>query len=215
MLHPRDCPKFDYSLHPDRHQVLGRQTRALLTALRRSELHDHELARDTRPVHRHLFSELTPNGYDYFAGHYRGESYRCLRFYEVRIPNDPRVGFPAETVWHLMSKLNEIVSGSLAGLDASHEIPDGRLPPAEKLSYTVAVACQLFVTFLTIHPYADGNGHVGRFCIWAILGRYSYWPERWPIEPRPPNPPYLDLIRQYRDGNAEPLEEYVLQCLAA
>ncbi len=215
MVHPRDCPNFDYSLHPNRHEVLERQTRVLLAALRRKEIDDRDLASDTRPVHRHLFSELTPPRHDYYAGHYRGERYRCLRFLQVGIASDPRVGFPAETVWQWMQELDRIISSSLAGLDASHEIPDTRLPREEKLSYTVAVACRLFVAFLTIHPYADGNGHAGRFCIWAILGRYNYWPEQWPIEPSPPNPPYVDLIRQYRDGNSEPLEEYVLQCLAA
>jgi hypothetical protein len=32
---------------------------------------------------------------------------------------------------------------------------------------------------------------------------------RLPLEPRPPDPPYSDLIKLYRDGNKQPLEIYI------
>jgi hypothetical protein len=57
----------------------------------------------------------------------------------------------------------------------------------------------------------NGNGHAARFVLWTILGRYGYWPERWRVDPRPPDPPYTQLIFDYRSGNHEPLETYVLQ----
>jgi Fic family protein len=78
----------------------------------------------------------------------------------------------------------------------------------------VVVACMVFELFLRIHPYANGNGHAARFCTWAILGAFGYWPERWPIEPRPPDPPYTQLLVDYRNGNRVPLERYLLSCIA-
>jgi Fic family protein len=76
------------------------------------------------------------------------------------------------------------------------------------------LACRVFEVFLRIHPYANGNGHAARFLIWCLLSRYGYWPKGWPIEPRPPDPPYTHLISEYRNGNWEPLEEFVLKTVA-
>ena len=93
-------------------------------------------------------------------------------------------------------------------------LPSGQLSDEDKALYTVMFACRVFEIFLRVHPYANGNGHVARFLIWSILGRYDYWPQQWPIEPRPPDPPDSQLIVEYRNGNPEPLEQYVLQCIA-
>lgn len=213
-MHPADCPEFEYEHHPRRREVLSREGARIIAKLRRRATDTCAAAEDTRPTHRRLFRRLTPRGFKCYAGHYRGEDYRCLRHYPVGIRGDPRVGLPAIVVGPHMRDLRYLIRSALAGLDASHSLPDSHLPIAEKLAYTVAVACRVFVTLLTIHPYANGNGHAGRFCIWALLGRYDYWPERWPLDPRPPDPPYTDLIRTYRDGNPEPLESFVLQCIA-
>jgi hypothetical protein len=57
------------------------------------------------------------------------------------------------------------------------------------------------------------SGHAARFIMWAILGRYKFWPVRWTVEPRPADPPYTDLLRRHRDGDTKPLIEYVLACI--
>ncbi len=214
-MHPEDCPEFEYSGHARRRQVLAAEVERALKRIRSGQIKTGAIAADTRPFHRRLFRELTPKGFDYFAGHYRGEDYRCLKHYPVRVRDDPRVGLPPDTVLLNMEDLRNLIRTSLVALDASHSLPDAQLPQAEKLVYTIAVACLVFVKMLTIHPYANGNGHAARFGIWAMLGRYDYWPERWPIEPRPPDPPYVDLIRAHRNGNPEPLEMFVLKCVAA
>jgi hypothetical protein len=47
------------------------------------------------------------------------------------------------------------------------------------------------------------------------LGRYGHWPRRWPVDPRPQDPPYSQLIVRHRNGDPVPLERFVLQALTA
>jgi fido (protein-threonine AMPylation protein) len=218
-LHPRDCPGatlpgWEYKDHPRHDPILNTETVQVLVALRSGAMDTSKFTADTRPVHYRLFRDLVPAGYAYFAGHYRGESYRCLQYYTVGIQNDPRVGYPPEGVLGSMEKVAQEVQTTLKVLDAAIDVPNSRLPREEKLKYVVAFACHMLELFFTIHPYANGNGHMGRFMVWSILGRYGYWPKRWPLHPRPPDPPYSHLIAQYRDGDRDPLEIYMLKALA-
>jgi Fic family protein len=113
-----------------------------------------------------------------------------------------------------MERLAKNISDGIAALDEAGRLPNAQLSPNEKVLFAVVFACRVFETFLRVHPFANGNGHAARFLIWAILGRYGYWPTNWPIEPRPPDPPYTNLIMMHRNGNREPLERFVLQCIA-
>jgi fido (protein-threonine AMPylation protein) len=209
MVLPPGCPPWEYEQHPRRSQ-LGKETAALLKALRLGSIDTQSSAKDTRSIHGRLFRSLTPAGVEYYAGHYRGEAFACLKTYEVQVQSDPRVGAPAANVAGSMAQLAAAVDRGLIALDSGRVLPNAQVPPSEKLLNAVAVACQLFVHFLTVHPYANGNGHAARFCIWAVLGRYGYWPIRWSIEPRPSDPPYSECIVRYRSGDREPLERFVL-----
>lgn len=210
-MHPPDCPFFEYKQIPHHSQTLADRTIGIVAALRRGSLDGVQLARDSRPVHDRLFAGLTPLNCHYYAGHYRGETFRCLQHYVVGVPNDPRVGLPAEKVLHAMAAIARDIGSALEALDAHHL--DQRLPHGERLYAAVKVACAILELILRVHPYANGNGHAARFIVWAVLGRYGYWPRDWPIEPRPPDPPYTDLIVQYRNGNPAPLEEFMLKRL--
>jgi fido (protein-threonine AMPylation protein) len=214
-IHPADCPAFDYSTHPDCRRLLPRRVGQLLIALRTRRFDTLDAAADTRGVHRELFWALTPHGHPYFAGHYRGEDFRCLRNYRVQVgpPIDTRVGCPPLLVLGAMGRVEDTIRSAIAALDAAHQLPNSVVLPGPKLLHTVQVACRIFEWVNRIHPYANGNGHAARFCVWAILGRYGYWPVRWPLDPRPPDPPYTSLLLEYRAGNPERLEQYILQCL--
>lgn len=213
-IHPRDCPSWEYADHEDHESVLARETRRVLALLRGGKLNTIQSATDSRSVHRELFRALTPIECPYYAGHYRGEEFRCLRNMAVRVRGDPRVGAPPRSVPSLVSEQAELIRATLAGLDEGHALPDSHLSREQKLIYTVVAACRCFEVFLRIHPYANGNGHAARFVVWALLGRYDYWPARWPIEPRPDDPPYTELIVSYRDGDRVPLEKWILECIA-
>ncbi len=207
------CPNFDYEGHPRKNDVLKLRIAEVVAGLRSGQLATLASIVDSRPIHRKLFLELTPYGFDYYAGHYRGENYRCLRFCEVQIRSDRRVGYPPHLVRQNMDEIAALIQRGVGALDLARDLPSAEIPDDEKVVYVVVFACQVFEIFLRVHPYINGNGHAARFIIWAILGRYGYWPVRWPIEPRPPDPPYSELIKIYRDGNKEPLEKFVLSCL--
>jgi hypothetical protein len=208
MDHPLDCPAWEYQDHPRKQQILAERVAAVLRDLALGVVDSRQVAMDTRPVHLYCFLELTPPGHEYYAGHYRGEPYRCLRHCSVGIAGDPRVGYPPQSVRYWMQELERITASGLHALDS-----DVLLSPKQRLWSLVVFICRVFEFFLRIHPYVNGNGHTARFILWSGLGRYGHWPRRWTVEPRP-GPPYLDVIRMYRDGNHEALESYVLSMLS-
>src|SRR5690242_6403386 len=96
--HPLDCPPWDYEQHPLKKQVLPARVERILRELINKDLDSRAVALDTRGVHGRCFRELTPAGYEYFAGHYRGEKFRCLLYYQVSVRGDSRVGYPPQSV---------------------------------------------------------------------------------------------------------------------
>ena len=214
-LHPIGCPEWEYKRHPTyRPSELRARAVGIIRDLRNARTDSCGAAADTRPIHKQMFDGLTPIGHDYFAGHYRGEGYRCLQYYAVEIRGDRSVGLNPTLVFGRMSQFSREIRGGIAALDLAQRLPNSVVPSEQKLLRIIEFSCSVFEIFLRIHPFANGNGHMGRFMIWAILGRYGYWPSRWPIEPRPPDPPYTTLITQCRAGIHGPLEDYILRCLA-
>lgn len=207
-----ECPNnWEYNDHAN-HHLLPDRCKGVLIQLR-AERDPSLISQDTRPIHGTLFKDLTPPGCPYFAGNYRGADLRCLKYYQVCIPADPRVGAPPEHVTHAVNDLAQVISQGLSSIDIAHMLPVARLPQEERIYYLVTFACRVFVEFLRIHPYANGNGHMARFIIWSLLGKYGLWPKRWPLNDRPPDPPYSQYIKQYRDGQRDFLEKFVLKCI--
>lgn len=147
---------------------------------------------------------MTPPGFTHYAGNYRGQPLACLQYYEVQVPGDPRVGDSPAEVQQAMAMLAAWIDPGLAVLDAGRELPRAVVSPPDRLLFVVAFAAIFFQRFLTVHPYANGNGHAARFGVWAILLRFGYWPKRFPIEPRPQQLTYAQAISAHRDGNPEP-----------
>ena len=84
------CPtNWQYGGHPDRSRLLPVAAATLLTGIQAGKYALRRFAMDTRPIHRTLFTGLTPPGrFDYFAGNYRGSYHRCLKDYKVEIRGD-------------------------------------------------------------------------------------------------------------------------------
>ena len=162
----------------------------------------------------HFFAGLTPEHFSYFAGHYRGEPLRCLNNYEVGIDGDTSVGHTAATVPAEMEAFGSRLRYALLLVDMQMALPSAGLPPAVKMIVLAQVVAALFVEFLEIHPYANGNGHMSRLIVLTLLGKHNYYPRReWTIDPRPSDPRYPNLIMQYRSGTRDPLVQYIIECL--
>jgi fido (protein-threonine AMPylation protein) len=213
------CPDgWEYAHHPKR-KKLAQRVAGVLARLRSRRLDGVKAACDTRPVHGELFADLTPPHFTYFAGHYRGEPFRCLDDYRVEVRKldadgrpivDRSVGAEPQHVSDKMFVLAQLIQKALAAADESQ----GGLSDEDHLLHVIGMACHAFDLFLQVHPFANGNGHAARFIMWAILGRYGYWPVRlWTVEPRPPEPPYTQLLLQHRAGDRKPLIQYVLTCI--
>lgn len=209
-----DCPEWEYSNVPDSAVVLGDAVRALLEALRRGDFDMLREGTDSRPVHARLFSALVPAGFEYYAGNYRGSAFPCLAGYGVGIEDDRLVGAHPGEVAAAMGDLTESIVRAVAVLDhlldpgsAGHSAP-------EHLLDAVVVAARLFQDFLTIHPYANGNGHTARFLVWLLLARFGHEPTRWTIDPRPAYPNYAAAIAAHRRGDPWELERLILNSLA-
>lgn len=212
-VHPSDCVPWEYADRPKREVILQERTLDILVQLERNTIDTLESAADTRPIHGYLFSLLTPREQIYYAGHYRGEEFRCLKNYPVGIEGEPDIGLHPSRVVETMDKIALRIRQGMKALDTTHQLPDSHISPEDKLLNTVVFACRVFDAFLRVHPYANGNGHAARFIVWAILGRYGYWPTRFTIEPRPNYPLYAWAINEYRKGNRQPLEDYILTCI--
>ncbi len=92
-----------------------------------------EIGKDGRPVRERYFSGVAPMECEYYAGHYRGENYPCLKDCRVQIASDPLVGHPPNRVatdMHVFAAdFVNIVSDSDFLWAANNQV----ITPAEKL----------------------------------------------------------------------------------
>lgn len=206
-----NCPEWRYAAHARRAELLTAATADVLTDLRLGRIDSLASSLDTRPLHARMFTALAPRGFEYYAGHYRGEDFPCLKLAGVRF-GERRGALPA-VVADRMASLADVIREGVDALDEREvALQDAR--PESVLLTTVILVSRLFVSFLEVHPYRDGNGHAARLIVWAIMMRYGYYPNRFTVEPRPGTDEYIDLIEDYRSGNTTRLETYILQCLA-
>lgn len=204
------CPPWDYKLHPNRFTHIAVVQKQLIDAIHGGV---DQLANccDPRDVHKRLFRALAPDGHPYYAGNYRGsKKYPCLTNATSTIgghkTSNPRsVGFE---MTHYSNKLRVAVRE----LDARVTPGAGSKEAAQSRAQTVLDAARLaanfFVRLQGIHPFWDGNGHIGRFLVMAILGRYGIlMAPGWNIDNRPP---YDTLITEYQAGQTRRLEAFIL-----
>ena len=212
---PASCPPWQYSAHPDFPRRLSESTARVLTAIQAGKYPVDAFARDTRPIHLELFTGLTPRGFEYYAGNYRGSHHFCLKNCEIKmIPPDPLVGAKASTVQREIDRLGDAIVKWVQQIEQALATRPRPMTQAHRAVAVVKLACSAFVTFLTVHPYADGNGHTARALLWIVLIRFGYVPSEWTIDPRPSIPNYAAMIALHRRGTREPLEQYVLTRLS-
>lgn len=172
-----------------------------------------EILMDTRDLHKKLFNGLTPSNMKYFAGHYRGENFQYLKNYEVKVNRDECI--KAKFVEDSMKKFNQYIYFGLYKLD---NLPKNVSNSAKFQIIVTTFACDIFIKFLKIHPYANGNGHIARFILLAVLNLYGYEVLNFPIDPRPQTKdPKMHLnkydlgIEDYFFGKKETLIKWIIE----
>jgi Fic/DOC family len=168
---------------------------------------------DTRRAHRFFFFGLTPSDCTCIIGKYRGDA-TCpeLQSLQVGIQTDSRVGIPFWLVEKHMIEFERSCDSALAhhqtwlqnkGKNVSQE--------TILLNYLVLMAL-LLQKFLTIHPYMDGNGHMGRLLVYALLVKAGFDPVKWDIDAKQPSK-YSEAIRDHRSGKTRALEQFLLSVI--
>jgi fido (protein-threonine AMPylation protein) len=213
MQSAQNFPHWDYENHRDRLVVLRTETDKLYLDLLENRIDAKVLIADTRDAHRRLFSRLTPKDQPHLAGHYRGENFPYLKHCNVTIASNQNVGCPPQQIRLELSKLDQIAQVFIARLDRQQATPNPLISEGEKLMEIVRCVARISAQFLAIHPYANGNGHIGRAIMVALLGRYGHWPAALPIEPRPSGQDYSDAIRRYQHGEPVPFEVFLMNAI--
>jgi hypothetical protein len=209
------CPEFEYDGNPAADAILKDALIAFFRALKAANDSEKlDSARETRVWHSNFFQRLTPASCPYYAGHYRGEEFPCLRDYEVKIDFDPLVGEKATFVPISMFRLGEKLQVAAVLLDIEGHRHLAPLASREFIIKIVQMVTFFFVAFLTVHPYANGNGHMARLILALVLDRLGVRAPTFSIHPRPMEPSYLDAIYRYRRRDTKPLEMLLLRSLA-
>lgn len=164
-----------------------------------------ESSLDTRPTHARMFAGMHDPGDERYVGNYRGTDLPDVRIYNVYIGMDPRVGVDYSVVHSQMTSF----AAQVERLYQADLYTAATGNPNRALIVRVGQACAALVEFLRIHPFPDGNGHMGRFIVWAFLLQFGIVPKNWPLNDKVPQP-YYTLLSMFRDGNRVPLIQFVL-----
>lgn len=210
-MHPADCPAYDYEDHPDAKKEVPERCETLLLELRTdTDRFSQSTFDDCRGCHGRMFAGLTPEGYDYFAGNWRGSRHRCLRDYGVGVKSDALVGIDPRQVANAMAHLSASLKRSKVGFSL---LQSSQFSATVRLKLAANLAAYTLEAFLRVHPFANGNGHVGRLLVLCVLGVGGFWPASWPVDRHPPGN-YGSYLYHARRGGHDELVKYILRCVA-
>lgn len=146
---------------------------------------------DTRPIHEELFDGVVPEYLRESVGVYRGkvnsvvEKRYASATYNRKDGKLSRKCFaPPFVVESKMSRLADYIEETLS-ITCSEDLVIRRM------------ACTAH-SFLNIHPYIDGNGHICRLLLSAIASHKNIDIKKdWTIHPRPYGKPFIMCLRVY------------------
>lgn len=161
--------------------------------------------RDTRKFHEALFRDAVPAQCAYLAGNYRGSEHSCLRLRVVGMGQ--RIGASPADVARLMGTFHASTLVALGYLTGRI----GRKPDhAEAYLELARFVADVISNFQDIHPYADGNGHIGRLLAWVVMGHYNLAPAALDIHE---NPGWDADVASHQEGNPQPLVRILMERL--
>jgi fido (protein-threonine AMPylation protein) len=162
---------------PNYNEIMTERCRDVLARIETDPAYRANVRNDPRGLHNYLFQQFTPNGYEEYAGTYRGTPNTSL-FERVASANSVVVDgehysfcAPNEVSGRMIAWGNAV-----AGFVLEANTADQRL---------TALAFQ-FARLGRIHPFLDGNGHVQRVLFAALARELGYnTNNRFAIHPRP------------------------------
>lgn len=184
---------FDYS-DDTINRILEERSQTVLLDLRDSVETDTSKLCDTREIHKFLFKGLTKPGLEICVGNYRtdkgSKELNCEVFF------GSHRGCPPTYVAEKLEVLRTKIRSSLRLLAGNYRNESEVIFLANLLHATA----EILRDFILIHPYRDGNGHISRYIVCAIVIPRGYEPKRWRIHPRPEGD-YAYAMRALGDQN--------------
>ncbi len=196
-------PPWNIQAAPNARGILAQQCPAMLKRILEStDTQKLAFLTDTRAVHKELFAPFVPEGFDGYAGTYRGtpgtvlEDRRTAIFYhDVPGLAERYPTLAPQSVLEYMLRLNGFIEKTFR---------------ANSDDQTYFHNCmRIFGDFLIIHPYLDGNGHIMRMMM-IILADHKGIEicPTWTIHPRPYNHAIGICLHNYQHY-PELLEQYL------
>ncbi len=171
-----------YQDNPNADDIIIQQSKYILKSILESPTEESiEQIKDTRNIHKTMFNQLVNNDNKVFAGHYRGEDFPDLidRIGSRQIEISPSVWIKHRFV----EPKNVLVE--LDKLKSIIEYLCNNRNILEKQQY-YSLAVEILIRFFFIHPYVNGNGHMGRIVMTYLMKIADIKIDKsWTIHPRP------------------------------
>lgn len=211
MLDGQNCAGWEYE-HHKRYASVKLRSERLERLVDRGNARIASHSFDTRPAHRYIFRKAAPDACRCLAGGYRG-SHECvaLQTYPpvtvVGKHGDPRVGYAPGAVAFGMSLIDKALQRIPSDWAVFAGVPR---PPNELKGQFVMILADVMELFLTIHPYANGNGHTARMLFFVGARRLGLTTKNWTIHGKQG---YGQALSHYRSGNKIPLIKFLRACI--
>lgn len=197
---------WDYEEHKNR-QLVTKACHDLQVRVAKDLEEIKKVKQDTRAFHLEMFNSVTPADKTAFAGNYRGSEFQYLKNYNVSIGNHQ--GTLASQVAETMHDFHLLFVKSLKQFNQKSL----ELSKETKLVVYSRLISHFVVAFLSIHPYANGNGHISRLIAWALFCYKGFNIQNWDLDKRP-DQPFDSFIAMYQQGHQDAMAYYFMQLLA-
>ncbi len=174
--------RWRYQDHPNADDIIVQQCNRVLRSILKSPSGESiKHIKDTRSIHKTIFEQLVDDDQKHFAGHYRGDDYPDL---VDRIGSRQIELFPGLFVKHRFTKPKNVTT-EIDNLKHSIDYLYANRNEIEKQHY-YSIAVEVLTRFYLIHPYVNGNGHIGRVIMTYLMRIAGIEIDgSWTIHPRP------------------------------
>lgn len=209
MPHHDNCADWDYESHPQRYLLVEKCSRLEKVLSRHPKFFD-KLKFNTCLAHKVMFFKFAPTQCPEIVGNFRGSNYPCLKTYNVHVPMDPKVGTKPNLVKAEMRRFETQIENAVTNYEKQALRLNSPSHAGILLSRFVGIVAHFLVNFLTIHPFANGNGHTARLLVFVLLSRAGFPPADWTIDAKKN---YADALSAHRKGDFVPLTDFLLKAI--